>query len=128
MAVMGGGLVFAATASAATLADWEMNEASGAKVMVDSSGHVSGTIGSAVKTGVNTMGATAYEWAFTSPTAPPAKPQRLVQANSATLNPGASNYTVTIRYKTTSISATSSRRARPAPRGAISSLRTPAAT
>ena len=101
MAVMAGGLVFAATASAATLADWEMNEASGAKVMVDSSGHVNGTIGSAVKTGVTTMGATAYEWAFTSPTAPPPKPERLVQANSATLNPGAGNYTVTIRYKTT---------------------------
>jgi hypothetical protein len=101
MAVMVGGLVFAATASAATLADWEMNEASGANVMVDSSGHVNGAIGSAVKTGVNTLGATAYEWAFTSPTAPPAKPERLVQANSATLNPGAGNYTVTIRYKTT---------------------------
>ena len=38
MAAMVGGLVFAATASAATLADWEMNQASGAKVMVDSSG------------------------------------------------------------------------------------------
>lgn len=101
LAAMVGGLVFAATASAATLADWEMNQAPGAKVMVDSSGHVNGTIGSAVKAGVTIMGATAYEWPFTSPTAPPAKPQRLVQANSATLNPGAGNYTVTIRYRTT---------------------------
>ncbi len=101
LAAMVGGLVFAATASAATLADWEMNQAPGAKVMVDSSGHVNGTIGSAVKTGVKIMGATAYEWPFASPTAPPAKPQRLVQANSATLNPGAGNYTVTIRYRTT---------------------------
>ena len=49
-----------ATASAATLAYWEMNQGPGAKVMVDSSGHVNGTIGSAVTTGVNTMGATAY--------------------------------------------------------------------
>jgi Concanavalin A-like lectin/glucanases superfamily len=101
LAAMVGGLVFAATASAATLADWEMNQAPGAKVMVDSSGHVNGTIGSAVKTGVKTGGATAYEWPFASPTAPPAKPQRLVQASSATLNPGAGSYTVTIRYKTT---------------------------
>jgi Laminin G domain len=101
LAVMVCGLVFAATASAATLADWEMNQAPGATVMVDSSGHVNGTIGTAVKTGVSIMGATAYEWPFTSPTAPPAKPQRLVQANSATLNPGAGNYTVTIRYRTT---------------------------
>jgi len=101
LAVLAGGLACAATASAATLADWEMNEGPGARVMADSSGHVNGTIGSAVKTGVNTMGATAYEWPFTSPTAPPAKPERLVQASSATLNPGAGTYTVTLRYKTT---------------------------
>jgi Concanavalin A-like lectin/glucanases superfamily len=101
LTALAGGLVCAATASAATLADWEMNEGPGAKVMVDTSGHVNGTIGSAVKTGVNTMGATAYEWPFTSPTAPPAKPERLVQASSATLNPGAGSYTVTLRYKTT---------------------------
>ena len=101
LAVLAGGLACAATASAATLADWEMNEGPGARVMADSSGHVNGTIGSAVKTGVNTTGAIAYEWPFTSPTAPPAKPERLVQASSATLNPGAGTYTVTLRYKTT---------------------------
>jgi hypothetical protein len=69
--------------------------------MADSSGHVNGTIGSAVQTGVSVMGATAYRWVFTSPTAPPAKPQRLVQANSATLNPGSGSYTVQLRYRTT---------------------------
>ncbi|HEY2789397.1 MAG TPA: LamG-like jellyroll fold domain-containing protein [Gaiellales bacterium] len=95
------GVVFAAPASAATLADWEMNEAPGAHVMTDSSGHVNGTIGSAVQTGVSVMGATGYQWNFTSPTAPPPKPERLVQANSATLNPGAGTYTVTMRYRTT---------------------------
>jgi len=51
-------LAVAAPASAATLADWEMNEPSGATTMIDSSGHVNGTIGSAVKTGVSVMGAT----------------------------------------------------------------------
>ncbi len=95
------GVVFAAPASAATLADWEMNEGPGAHTMIDSSGHVNGTIGSAVQTGVKVSGATAYRWVFTSPTAPPAKPQRLVQASSATLNPGAGTYTVTMRYRTT---------------------------
>ena len=95
------GVVFAAPASAATLADWEMNEAPGAHVMTDSSGHVNGTIGSAVQTGVTVLGATGYQWNFTSPTAPPPKPERLVQASSATLNPGAGNYTVTMRYRTT---------------------------
>ena len=74
------------------------------------------------------MGATAYEWAFTSPTAPPAKPQRLVQANSATLNPGAGNYTVTIRYKTTKHFGNIVQKGQAGSAGAISSSRTPAAT
>jgi hypothetical protein len=94
-------LAFAASASAATLADWEMNEGSGATTMIDSSGHVNGTIGSAVKTGVNISGAIAYQWPFTSPTNPPAKPERIVQANSNSLNPGSGTYTVSLRFLTT---------------------------
>jgi Laminin G domain len=95
------GVALAAPASAATLADWEMNEAPGAHTMVDSSGHVNGTIGSAIQTGVSVMGATVYRWPFTSPTMPPPKPERLAQANSSTLNPGSGNYTVEMRYRTT---------------------------
>jgi hypothetical protein len=95
------GIAFAAPASAATLANWQMNEGSGATVMVDSSGHVNGTIGSAVQTNFKFGGATGYHWAFTSPTAPPAKPERIVQANSSTLNPNSGNYTVQLRYRTT---------------------------
>jgi hypothetical protein len=94
-------LAFAASASAATLADWEMNEGSGATTMIDSSGHVNGTIGSAVKTGANISGAIAYQWPFTSPTNPPAKPERIVQANSNSLNPGSGTYTVSLRFLTT---------------------------
>lgn len=94
-------LAVAAPASAATLADWEMNEGSGASTMIDSSGHVNGTIGSAVQTGVHVMGATVYRWPFASPTAPPPKPERIVQANSSSLNPGTGTYTVSVRYRTT---------------------------
>ena len=94
-------LVVAAPASAATLADWEMNEAPGATTMIDASGHVNGTIGSAVQTGVSVMGATVYRWPFASPTAPPPKPERIVQANSNSLNPGSGTYTVSLRYRTT---------------------------
>jgi hypothetical protein len=94
-------IAFAAPASAATLANWQMNEAPGATVMVDSSGHVNGTIGSAVQTGFQFNGATAYHWVFASPTAPPPKPERIVQASSSTLNPNSGNYTVTLRYRTT---------------------------
>ena len=116
--------VFAAPASAATLANWQMNEGPGATVMVDSSGHVNGTIGSAVQTGFSFGGATGYHWVFTHPTAPPAKPERIVQANSSTLNPNSGNYTVTLRYRTTSTSGTSSRRARPVRRAGTSRSRT----
>jgi len=92
-------LATATSASAATLADWEMNEGSGATTMIDSSGHVNGTIGSAVQTGVSILGATAYQWPFASPTAPPAKPERIVQANSNSLNPGSGTYTVSLRFR-----------------------------
>ena len=46
-------------------------------------------------------GRPGYHWVFTSPTAPPAKPERIVQANRPTLNPNSGNYTVTLRYRTT---------------------------
>jgi Concanavalin A-like lectin/glucanases superfamily len=98
------GVAFAAPASGAgtTLANWQMNEAPGATTMVDSSGNgINGSIGSAVKTGVVFQGATGYQWAFTSPTKPPAQPQRIIQANSASLNPNSGNYSVTLRYRTT---------------------------
>ena len=95
------GIAFAAPASAATLANWQLNEGSNATVMVDSSGHVNGTIGSAVQTNFKFDGATGYHWVFTSPTAPPANPERIVQANSSTLNPNSGNYTVVLRYRTT---------------------------
>lgn len=90
-----------AAGGSSTLASWQMNEAAGAKVMVDASGHVNGQIGSAVQTGVTVMGATAYRWPFTSPTKPPAQPQRIIQAQSSTLNPGSGTYIVTLRYRTT---------------------------
>jgi len=47
------------------------------------------------------MGATVYRWPFASPTAPPPKPERIVQANSNSLNPGSGTYTVSLRYRTT---------------------------
>jgi len=100
-AVVAVGIAFAAPASAATLANWQMNERAGATVMIDSSGHVNGTIGSDVVTGFTFNGATGYHWPFVSPTQPPAHPGRIVQASSSTLNPNSGNYTVTLRYRTT---------------------------
>ena len=100
-AVLALAATFAAPASAATLANWQMNEGPGATVMIDSSGHVNGTIGSDVVTGFTFNGATGYHWPFVSPTQPPTHPGRIVQANSSTLNPGSGAYTVQLRYRTT---------------------------
>jgi Concanavalin A-like lectin/glucanases superfamily len=92
----------AGAAATSTLAYWQMNEKSGATTMIDSSGHgLNGTIGSDVIVGATYNGATGYRWAFTSPTAPPAKPGRLVLVkHDNRFNPGSGDYAVTIRYRT----------------------------
>jgi Laminin G domain len=103
------GLLLAATMTSpaegdatATLASWQLNERAGATVMRDSSGHgINGSIGSDVVTGVTPSGATGYRFTNVDPDQPPVKPGRLVQVNSATLNPGSRDYAVTVRYRTT---------------------------
>jgi Laminin G domain len=88
-----------ASAFGATIADWEMNEPSGARTMHDSSGSgLSGAIGSAVLTGVVTNGATGYRWLGTNKDG--YHPERLVTVNSSLLNPGTSDFVVTIRLFT----------------------------
>ena len=84
------------------LADWEMNEAPGSTVMLDGSGNnINGAIGSAVQVGTFLDGSTGYAWDNVSPTAPPPKPERLVQVNDSRLNPGNRDYAVTMRFRTT---------------------------
>ncbi len=96
-----GGAAPAGAAATNVLVDWEMNEGAGAHTMVDSSGHgINGTIGSAVQTNFQFAGATGYHWAFTSPTMPPAKPERLVTVWNSSLNPGSGDYAVELRYRT----------------------------
>ncbi len=80
-----------------------MNESPGATVMVDSSGnHLDGSINQAgVDTGVSYSGATGYRWAYRSPTAPPASPERIVRVpDNAHLDPLNDKFTVEIRYRT----------------------------
>ncbi len=92
----------ASTPALNVLADWQLNEAPGATVMQDSSGNgITGVIGSAVHTGFTAAGVTGYRWDFTSPTAPPPKPERLVKATSTRLNPGSKDFAISFRYRTT---------------------------
>lgn len=85
-----------------TLADWQMNEPSGATVMADSSGNgIDGQVGSAVLTGNVEGDVTFYKWTHTNPNQPPPKPERLIQVADDRLNPGTGDYAVTIRFRTT---------------------------
>ena len=94
------GTAFAGVGSAfaATVARWEMNEAAGARTMRDSSGSLSGTIGSAVQTGVTVGGATGYRWSSQNKAG--RRPERLVRVASSRLNPGTGRFAVIVRLRT----------------------------
>jgi hypothetical protein len=84
--------------AAVTVGAWEMNEAPGATVLVDSSGNgYNGTIGTGIQ-----LNGSYFNWPFRSPTAPPADKQRLALIpHRDVLNPGTGNYSVWFRYRTT---------------------------
>jgi hypothetical protein len=92
-----------AHAAARTIvADWEMNEPAGATTMLDSGpNRITGPIGTGLTTGVSFQGSTGYSWASTNPNQPPTKPERVIQVNDSRLNPGAADYAVTVRWRTT---------------------------
>ena len=102
-ALTGTGIAGSAQAAATVVvADWEMNEPAGASTMLDSGPNgLTGAIGTGLQTGVTYHGATGYLWASTNPNQPPTKPERVIQVSSASLNPGTSDFAVTIRWRTT---------------------------
>ena len=84
------------------VANWQMNEGSGATVMTDSGPNgITGAIGSAVVTGWVVDGATSYHWTNIVPNQPPAMPERLVKVSDSRINPGSRDYAVTVRFRTT---------------------------
>lgn len=103
------GAVLLATAARADAAAhqpvviWEMDEHSGAQVMEDSSGRgLHGQIGGEVHTGTSVDGATGYRFDRLDPDSPPARPGHLVTVPDAgILDPGTSDYAVTVRLRTT---------------------------
>jgi hypothetical protein len=104
-AALAGVLALVMPANAATpVANWQMNEAAGARTMVDSSGNgLNGTIGTHVQTGVALSGGgTGYRFPYVKPNTPPADPEHLVTVPSNTrLNPGTGNFAVEFRMRTT---------------------------
>jgi hypothetical protein len=89
----------AASAYGGVVAKWEMNEPPGSTTMLDSSGSgISGAIGSAVLTGVASLGETAYRWHWQNKDG--LRPERLVTVENPLLNPGTDDYAVTLRIAT----------------------------
>jgi len=109
VAVAAGSVIVAAAPApahaAATIpaAIWEMNEAAGATVMVDSSGNgLNGRIGLEVTTGYTFSGSTGYDFQRLAPNTPPAHPEHLVTVlDNAQLDPGTRDYAITVRFRTT---------------------------
>jgi len=101
---MGTAMVVASPAQSATstvMAQWEMNEAAGSTILVDSSGKGRhGTIGADVKLGAVDVAAFGHTFATHLPKDGyfPGHINRV--ANHKSLNPDAGTYSVTIRYKT----------------------------
>jgi PKD repeat protein len=93
-----------ASAVEAVTADYEMNEAPGTTVMVDSSGNgVDGVVDpTGVQSGAMFDGATGYNWVRRPPAVPPVEPQRIVQVpDNPNVEPGnAATFTVEIRFRT----------------------------
>jgi hypothetical protein len=86
------------------VAVWQMNESSGSRTMLDSSGNgINGVIGTNVLAGTALLGGgTGYRFTFVQPNQPPANPQRLVQVpHNSRLNPGSGDFAVEFRMRTT---------------------------
>jgi hypothetical protein len=107
LAALAGAMTMAVPAHGAIndpVAVWQMNEPSGSRRMVDSSGNgISGTIGSHVLVGTRLSGGgTGYRFPYLQPNKPPADPQHLVVVqHNARLNPGAGAFAVEVRLRTT---------------------------
>ena len=88
----------ASAGSTATVGSWNLNEAPGAVTAGDASGYGHhGTVGSDVSTGARSYGATGYRWPTWASTAA----NHLVTVpDSQKLDPGSSDYAVSVRLRT----------------------------
>jgi hypothetical protein len=93
----------AGAAATQTVALYELNEAAGARVLVDSSGNrLNGTIGAEVTTAATYAGATGHRFPNVTPNVPPARPEHINNVpHDARLNPGTADFAFTIRMRTT---------------------------
>jgi Laminin G domain len=99
------GLARANAAATVLVADWEMNDAPLATVMVDNSGNghdgaIQSNAAPLLTTGVISGPDTVFRWSNVKPNQPPATPQRVVQIDDPALNPGTKDWAISFRYRT----------------------------
>src|SRR5689334_21089360 len=84
------------------IASWSMNEARGARTMVDGSGHgLHGSIGREVGTGTTVSGSTGYRFDRLEPDRPPTHPGHIVTVpDHRALDPGDRTFVVSLRLRT----------------------------
>ena len=81
------------------VAIWEMNEAKGATVMTDSSGHhLNGTIGNKITTGYATQGIVGYSFPFVHNNGPYDPGHVVTVPDTSLLDPGTGNFSVTVSF------------------------------
>jgi hypothetical protein len=104
IALVGVAALPAGAATPNVVGDWQMNEAPGSTVMVDSSSNgYNGTIGAEIQAGVSFGGATGYRFADHQPNqVPPHISHNALVPTRSALNPNnRAEYAVEIRYRTT---------------------------
>jgi hypothetical protein len=100
------GLANANAAAPSVVADWQMNDAAGTTVMLDSSGNgfngaIQANAAPMLLTHVGLGGTdVGFRWSNVKPNLPPATPQRIVQVDNAALNPGTRDWRISFRYRT----------------------------
>ncbi len=81
---------------------WEMNEARGARVMTDTSGHhLNGTIGNKITTGYATQGVVGYSFPYVNNSSPYDPGHVVTVPDNALLDPGTGNFSVTVSFEYT---------------------------
>ena len=84
------------------VATWEMNEAKGATVMTDTSGHhLNGTIGDEITTGYSGQGIAGYEFPFVNNRSPYDPGHVVTVPDNSLLDPGVGKFSVTVSFEWT---------------------------
>ena len=97
---LGATMIAPASASSANpVAIWEMNEAKGATVMTDSSGHhLDGKIGNKITTGYASQGVVGYSFPYVNNKSAYDPGHVVTVPDSSLLDPGTGNYSVTVSF------------------------------